>query len=269
MAGPKESSSVVTSAQRARLVIALGVLNLVLATFALAVGFTAPRPPDRGIAGIDQTPAASAPVATPLVTPTGGPSTPAPTESPVGTTSPTPPSSAEPTPSAVPSSEPSPTGVMVAVNPSPAASAPAATPAATPVANPPVSQPTTNPPAATPSPAATPPAATAAPATPEPAQPTAKPPKPTPAPTPKPVTKPARLRPPCPGTVAGPPGHNKSTASHGSCKGGHGKAAKDKDSTKGKAKGGFVIILPPVAAAVLGPSRRRVLRPLQDRLRAR
>ena len=59
-----------TSAQRARLVLALGVLNLVLASFALAVGVIGPRPPDQGVAVLDQSPPSSS-APTPGETQTG------------------------------------------------------------------------------------------------------------------------------------------------------------------------------------------------------
>src|SRR5215216_5684081 len=53
---------VVTSAQRARLVVAMGLLNLILATVALTAGVVVPTP-DRGIAvssPVPSTPAAAA-----------------------------------------------------------------------------------------------------------------------------------------------------------------------------------------------------------------
>ncbi|HTG42112.1 MAG TPA: hypothetical protein VK697_10930, partial [Methylomirabilota bacterium] len=89
-----------TSAQRARLVLSLGVLNLVLASFALAVGIVGPRQPDQGIAGIDR----SSP-------PSSSASAPASTEPGAGSIEPssTPPSgvSGSPLSSPVPSVEPS------------------------------------------------------------------------------------------------------------------------------------------------------------------
>jgi hypothetical protein len=42
-----------------------------------------------------------------------------------------------------------------------------------------------------------------------------------------------------------------------------------KGSTGGKAKGGFVIVLPQVAGTLLGIGRRRALRPLRRRHPAR
>src|SRR4029079_16323190 len=81
----------VTSAQRVRLVVALGILNLIIASFAFAVGIGAPRQPEGQIAE-----ATSAP--SPALTSAN--------ESPnLGTPGPTPPPSGEPT--APPSLEPS------------------------------------------------------------------------------------------------------------------------------------------------------------------
>ena len=79
LAGPKESTSVVTSAQRARLVLSLGVLNIVLASFALAVGIIGPRVPDRGVAGLDRSPVLSSSAPTPLETAPTAPPKPTPT----------------------------------------------------------------------------------------------------------------------------------------------------------------------------------------------
>jgi hypothetical protein len=268
----------VTSAQRARLVLALGVLNLVLATFALAVGIVGPRQPDQGVAGVDRSPPPSSAAPSPEAT----------QSSPVAIV-PTPGSSVESgspvpgsTPSAVaspigsPSLEPSPSAVVVAVVPTPTPT----TPGAGGSGNGPSSQPPTTPaPPANPTPTAAQPTPTAAPPaqrptprpTPTPARATPPPtPRPTPqataAPTPVPVTKPVRALPPCPGSVAGPPGHNKTVQPTRPCKS-HGHHAKG--ATGGKAKGGFVIVLPQVAGTLLGIGRRRARRPLRRRLPAR
>jgi hypothetical protein len=81
------------------------------------------------------------------------------------------------------------------------------------------------------------------------------------------VKKP-HARPPCPGTVAGAPGKAKTDQADRPCKG-HPK--KHNGSNGGSAKGGFVLVfmLPPLAGAALRIGRRRVLRPLRRRLRAR
>ena len=62
----------VTTAQRARLVVAMGLLNLILATVALTAGAVAPTPPNDGIAAATATPERS-------------PTTPSPSESPAAT----------------------------------------------------------------------------------------------------------------------------------------------------------------------------------------
>ena len=108
-----------TSAQRARLVVALGVLNLVLATFALAVGFGAPRTEPGGLAVVP----------TPVVTPPSSASPAGPGPTPTTSTQPGSPGSATPTPSTQPSASlgptvtPLPTG-QVAVGPRAAIIAP-------------------------------------------------------------------------------------------------------------------------------------------------
>jgi hypothetical protein len=258
----------VTSAQRARLVLALGVLNLVLASFALAVGIVGPRQPDQGVAGVDRSsppssfaPSAEATQSSPVAI---GPSTPG---SSVVSGSPGPAStpSVEPSAIASPSVEPSPSEVVVAVVPTPTPTSSGAGGSG----NGPSSQPATSPPppanptptAAQPTPRPTPtPARATPPPTPRPT------PQATPAPTAKPVTKPVRALPPCPGSVDGPPGHNKTDQAVRPCKS-HGHHARG--STGGKAKGGFVIVLPQVAGTLLGIGRRRARRPLRRRLPAR
>ena len=241
-----------TSAQRARLVLALGVLNLVLASFALAVGITGSRPTDLGVAGVDRSPTMSSPTASPAVTPGEHVSPSAPT-SPGSSTVPgsqAPGSSIEPSGEPSPSPSPAPSAIIVAIVPTPT---PVATPAGGTI-NPPTLRPTTAP--ATPRP-------TAVPATPKP---TARPtPKPTPAPTAKPNVKPTHNRPPCPGAGTGPPGHNKAGSGDRPCKGSHhGKGGKND-----KATGGFVLVVPPLAGTLIGIGRRRAIAPLRRHLRPR
>lgn len=259
----------VTTAQRARLVVALGALNLVLATFALAVGLNAPRVPD-GVAIASPGPVGTPPVVQPSgSTPTVGP-TPAPSQQ--GSPGPSPAPSPIATPSAVPS--PSPGGVAVVDRPTPippqalptaAPTGPAATPNATPTG--PASSPT--PPSPTATPAATPnstPAATAPPNPPPTATPppTPKPPPPTarPTPPPTPTPKPAKedkAMPPCPGAVDGPPGQNKGAAPGdrpcGKGPGEHGNSG---------TKGGVILVLPiafsALAARLTAPKRRSLRR---------
>ena len=261
-----------TSAQRARLVLALGVLNLVLASFALAVGIVGPRQPDQGVAGVDRSSPPSSSAPSPGATQSSPvaivPSTPSPS---VESGSPLPASTSTVEPSAIasPSVEPSPSVVVVAVVPTPTPT----TSGAGGSGNGPSSQPATTPgPPANPTPAAaTPTPRPTPPPTPTPARatppPTPRPtPQATPAPTARPVTKPVRARPPCPGAVDGAPGHNKTGQADRPCKSHRHHA---KGSTGGKAKGGFVIVLPQVAGTLLGVGRRRALRPLRRRLTAR
>lgn len=176
-----------TSTQRARLVVALGVLNLVLATFALAVGFGSPRQPNGGIiAAISPTPIVVPGSVAPGATPGGGgPGSPEPSEGPSASSSPVSPSS-EPGPSATP------TGVVVAERPSnpPASERPVAIPTTAPTQPPTAPKPTP-----VPTPRATP--------------------RPTPAPTPAPAK--TRSRPPCPSAVDGPPGHHKDISGSRPC----------------------------------------------------
>jgi hypothetical protein len=234
----------VTSAQRARLVVALGVLNLVLASLAFAVGITAPTQPTDGVAAAPSTAPSPVSLPPPIETQTPPPSrsTPGPTQ-PTSTPAPTP----TPTPTATPPVEPSaipvPTGVVIV-----AARPPGPSQAAAPTA-----------PAPTPDPAARP-----APTDPPPKPaPTAKPP-PKPAPTPKPAAKP-QVHPPCPGAVEGPPGHSKGQPWEKPCgKGGSGDSGKSKD-----AKGGIVIVLPLALSMWLAGGRRRVADSLRRRPSAR
>jgi hypothetical protein len=91
-----------------------------------------------------------------------------------------------------------------------------------------------------------------------PTAPPTAPPKPPAPPTPRlsPTTKPIKseLRPPCPGTVDGPPGHNKGAPDDRPCGNG-----KDKDT-----KGGAVVVLPLAVSAlalrIKGPAGRSLRR---------
>src|SRR5690242_19068788 len=115
MAGRKERTRDVTSVQRARLVVALGVLNLVLATFALAVGFGAPRTAPGEVAVISPTPVVTVPPSTTPSGPTPTETTTSPPGSPgIPTTTPAP--SVQPSASVNPSVTPLPSGV-VAIGP--------------------------------------------------------------------------------------------------------------------------------------------------------
>jgi hypothetical protein len=94
--------------------------------------------------------------------------------------------------------------------------------------------------------------------------------KPKTKPATKPVTTPEPAQPPdqppCPGSVDGPPGHTKSAQPDRPCKGdgNEGKGKKD-----GNAKGGFVLVLPPLAGTFLRIRGHRALRPLRRRRRTR
>jgi hypothetical protein len=184
-----------TSAQRARLVVALGVLNLVLATFALTVGIGVPRPSPDQIANVPSVPPVTLP--TPLPSASTQPvATPAPS-------GPTEPATPAPQPTAVSPSvgpaSPAPGGVVIVIRPT---SVPIARPTAAPT---PV-------PVITPAPVVTP--------------------RPTPAPTspPKLAAKPANI-PPCPDTVDGPPGHHKGDPADRPC--GKGNGGNGAGQTKG------------------------------------
>ncbi|HEX5015417.1 MAG TPA: hypothetical protein VFV72_14825 [Candidatus Limnocylindrales bacterium] len=222
-----------TSAQRARLVVALGVLNLVLATLAFAVGVTAPEPtPNIAVASSAPSPAATP--STSLPEPSARPSN-APSQRPGATSSPLETPEATASPEATPIDVP--IGVVIVAERTPTAPpAPTSTtpPAATP--EPPTPKPTTGPP-------------------PKPS-PTAKPPPPKPTPTPKPATKPLK-HPPCPNAVDGPPGHNKGDSKGTPCGKGGDKGHNAKGG-KGNVQGGVVIVLPLTVSAALLGGRRRV-----------
>jgi hypothetical protein len=178
----------VTTAQRARLVLALGVMNLVLAVAAVAVGGLGNPAPGfaPGASGVAIAPTAPAPSAAGSggVGPGASPGSLAPASPPQSLPTASPPTGV-PSPSATPT------------NPPPGSSA---TPEPGTVGPPAVGQ--------TPAPTAAPTAATGGPAP----KPTARPtPRPTSRPTPPPTAAPAisRPRPPCPGAGDAPPGHAK------------------------------------------------------------
>ena len=211
-----------TTAQRARLVVAMGLLNLILATVALTAGFVSPpRPPD-GIALGSPVPttapgsSAAAPSAT----------APTPGETPAGSGEPAP-SAATPSvePSAVttPSSRPPDAGPVVAVIPTPAPTA---------------AQPNASPP----NPTAGPPAIPTA-------RPTARP-----TPTPNPVVgKVHKARPPCPDGTSGPPGHHKVAPPPA-------RPCAGSDHGKGSSGSGVVVVLPLAIGGLAAALRTRLVR---------
>jgi hypothetical protein len=232
----------VTSAQRARLVVALGVLNLVLASLAFAVGIGAPRLPAGEVAAVSLVPSAAAPSSlargeprpTPPLEPS--PSVARPLETP-----------ASPGPSATvePSTIPVPTGAIIVAarpteRPTPAPARP------TPGATSPASTPAATNPASTPAPTAKP-----KPTNPPHATPAVKPP-PKPTPPPKPAVKP-KAHPPCPSAIDGPPGHSKGQPGHEPC--GKGKSK--------ESKGGVIVVLPVALTAAAATGRRRISRSLR------
>lgn len=233
-----------TSAQRARLVVALGVLNLVLASLAFAFGISTPRPnPDIAVVTSAPEPTTSAGTSA----------------SPAEPTQPTP-SQGEPGGSAGPSATPS----------TPLLATPSleATPIPIPlgvliVGRPPTEPPDVTTPTPQPTPAATPvepnPTPTAKPPPPKPT-PTAKPPpKPTPTPPPQPATH-KDVHPPCPGSVDGPPGLNKTTGKDKPC---------GKGDDKGNGKNGVIIALPLALTAALLSGGSRVAETLRGHGRNR
>jgi len=237
----------VTAAQRARLVVALGVLNLVLATFALAVGIGAPRQAPGDVAAVPSSPAATGEPSLGAVGPT-----PASSSSAVPTSS-SPSPSAPGSPSSSPSIEPSAVpsgGIIVAIRPTPVptdgGAAPTTAPAATPRPTPAITQAPVATPA--PTPRATPKA------TPKPTPRATPQPTPKPTPKPKPAGKPA-VRPPCPGEIDGPPGQQKGEGGDRPC-------GKDK---KDHTKGGIVLVLPMTLALAGDRLRRRTSRSLRRR----
>jgi hypothetical protein len=234
----------VTSAQRARLVVAMGLLNLILATVALTAGLIAPAQPDGGIAvGASSQPSPSAPGsssepagASPSTSgASASPTTPSASES-------TPPASSSPTPSSEPSASPTESAPTVAQGPTP-------TPAATPVVVRTPAPSTTPHATPTPRPTSRPTATPPTPPTPKPTtNPTARP---TPAPTPTPiVVKAKKPMPPCPTAGGGPPGHHK----------GEGSTTRPCGSKNDHGKGGsgVVIVLPLALLGAAATGRRRL-----------
>jgi hypothetical protein len=255
----RSPSVVVTSAQRARLVVALGLLNLILATVALTAGALAPTRPGPEVAGGNQS-------AAPTGAASGSPSVPtATTPASLGSGTSQPPGPSESTgavsPSATPSTEPSASpigsGPIVAQGPTPT---PAPLGSSPPVL---VGQSQSPPPTATPAPTVTPrPTAqpTSQPAPQPTPRPTVKPTpqptaRPTPTPTPAPnVNKVKKPRPPCP-SAGMPPGHNKIpgpvTRPCGS-KGGNGHG-------RGHGSTGVVFVPPLALVGVATTGRRRLV----------
>jgi hypothetical protein len=248
----------VTSAQRARLVVAMGLLNLILATVALTAGVVAPTQPDRGIAGGpspipsvvapsgSSEPSSSSPS---TFGPGGSPTTPSASESPSVS-----PSASTPVEPSGGAPGPTPSGPLVAQGPTPTppiATAPPGTGNGGGGGNtpPPTATP---PPNRTPSPTATP-LATPRPTTRPTPAPTVRPtPQPTARPTPAPtavVAKVKKPRPPCPSVDTLPPGHNKIDGATRPCggKGDHGNGGS-----------GVVIVLPIALLGLVASEPRRV-----------
>lgn len=228
-----------TTSQRARLILSLGVLNIVLATIALGIG------------GFELQQRASA---------SGGPSQIAvvPTASPTGASTPSAETTQSPSTGETPSQEPpvTPSGQAQTPTPSVTPSATLVSPSATSAlaSTPAVASPAgPSSPTAAPTPAPTP-------------RPTARStPAPTPTPTPKPTAKPtpkptvaagakAKARPPCPNKDGSPPGHAKTNDPHKAC-------GKGKDKGSGGKNGGIVLILPLLATSVAWAVRPERLRP--------
>jgi hypothetical protein len=183
-----EPTSRVTKAQRARLVVAMGLLNLILATVALTAGLVAPARPSGDIAGNLGTPGPSRPGASPSAgEPTATSSTGAnPEPTPSGIVPSVEPSVVPPLePSVEPPGEPS-ASTAIPTEPPVVAVIPTPTAGTTGRSQPPL--------VSTPRPTVRP---TAAPT-----------PKPTPSPSPV-AGKVSKPRPPCPGDASGPPGHHK------------------------------------------------------------
>ena len=270
---------VVTTAQRARLVVAMGLLNLILATIALTAGAVAPTRTDQGIAVAgsatpsiarpgDATSPSGAATASSATASQGMPGSSAPS-SPASlepSSQPSMPPSASPasTPPVLPTAEPggpTPPTVAGGRTPEPTVAPTFAQPTPTPV------RPTPTPARPTPTPAQTP-AATPRPTREPTPQPTAQPtPKPTETPTPKPTAKPTPTpqpvsskakgpKPPCPDHTSGPPGHNK-TAPPAS------RPCSDKGNGHGGGSGGgrsngIVVMLPIGLAGLAAGVRTRI-----------
>ena len=221
-----EPTSRVTKAQRARLVVAMGLLNLILATVALTAGLVAPARPSGDIAGNLGTPGPSLTIASPTA------SEPTPTSS-TGT-----------------NPEPTPSGVEPSVEPS---AAPPLEPSVEPSTSPAIP---TEPPVVavipTPTPGTTPPSQPPLVSTPRPtARPTAQP-TPNPTPSPEPVSgKVNKPRPPCPGEASGPPGHHKVAPPPGR------PCAPATSSGNGHGGTGMVVVLPLALGGLVATIRTR------------
>ncbi len=229
-----------TTAQRARLVLSLGVLNLVLATIAIGIGGVGLQQRAEGsgqpLVAVVTTPT---PGSTSVATPSQGPgSTGQPGSGQPGTGQPipSPAGAVSPSPNVVPAASQGPTvGQGPAAPPTDAPTGPTAAPTADPTPAPI--------PARTPTPTARP--------TPRPT------PKATPKPTPKPIVSTpnppavAKVRPPCPTEGGPPPGHSKTADPHKPCK--------DKSNGNGS-NSAFFLVLPLLAtgtAYVVRPERLR------------
>jgi hypothetical protein len=224
----------VTTAQRARLVVAMGVLNLVIGSMAIALALGMPRQPRVAEQSPPPAPVAVVPSRTPAA-PTPGPTAGSPEPSSTAPAEPSPPPPGPP--STVPSSNPGTIalGPVSVTRPTPQTQ-PTSPPPTGPPSNPPTTQPTAPPPTA---------------------QPTVQPPKPTP-PVPKPTPSPKpvahkNMRPPCPGTVDVPPGKGKVAQADRPCKP---SSPPGQDHKSGVIIGFAVLPLWSVAAAVLAGTRR-------------
>lgn len=219
-----------TAVQRARLVVAMGLLNLILATVALTAGIVGPNPATGDIArasdgpgvgptgpGRSPNPSTTEPTLSPGPTPAPSGSVPSPSTEPGGSGAPA--GSASPVPSGDP---------IVAVGPTP-------TPGTDTSTMPPLARPTQS-------------------ATPVPAKPTPRAtPRPTvrPAPTPAPATGSAKKpRPPCPDHVSGPPGHRKVTPP----------PARPCGKGDGAVNHGIVVLFPLVVGSAIASAIRRSAR---------
>ena len=248
-----------TIAQRARLVVALGILNLVLAGLALAVGaFGGPvsTPPPGGDT-------AARPSSTPAVS---EPSSSAVTPSSAASPTPVPPSpSASATAALIPT--PAPVSPSPTIEPTPNGGVAGATPTPSGIVTPPlVSGGGTSGPLSRPTPGPTPrptpvPTRTPAPTVRPTPNPTPTPPPPTPSPKPKHAR---HARPACPGSVSGPPGHNKGATDGRPCSGrkahhvSHARTDRPRDDAAPK----------PRHEAKLGESKPRAPKRLPERSRA-
>ena len=217
-----------TKAQRARLVVAMGLLNLILATVALTAGLVAPVRPSGDIAGNLGTPGSSRPVASPSASePTATSSTganPEPTPSGV-------------VPSVVPSLEPP---VESSAEPSASTAIPT---------EPPVVAVIPTPTAGTAGPSEPPLVSTPRPTVGPTAHPT-----PNPTPIPEPVAdKVNKPRPPCPGDASGPPGHHKVVLPPGR------PCAPATSNGNGHGGNGLVVVLPLALGGVAATIRTRVM----------